>query len=249
MKIVKTLVCVVFLHVFLPFLSHAASNAGVFPGDLPNLLEPKKISALLETLIVLTLLSLIPTLLIMTTSFLRMVIVLGFLRHAMGTQQTPPNALLLSLAMILTFFVMTPTWNRVYEGSIKPYQNKKVEWAVALERGLLPIKEFMLRQTRQPDLMLTLSLAKAARPKNPIDAPFSTLVTAFVLSELKTAFQIGFMLFVPFLVIDLVVASILMSLGMMMVPPTLLSLPLKLLLFVMVDGWNLLIKGLVESVR
>lgn len=228
--------------------AHAAS-AGVFPGNLPNVLEPAKLSSLMETMIVLTALSLVPTLLIMTTSFLRMIIVLGFLRHALGTQQTPPNHLLLSLGLILTFFVMSPTWARVYEVAVRPYQAKSISWSQAVNRGSVPVRDFMLRQTRQKDLAMTVQLAKQTPPKNPRDVPFSTMVTAFVLSELKTAFQIGFLLFIPFLVIDLVVASILMSLGMMMVPPTLLSLPLKLLLFVIVDGWNLLIQGLVQSVR
>jgi flagellar biosynthetic protein FliP len=200
-------------------------------------------------MITLTLISLAPSLLIMTTCFLRMIIVLSFLRQAMGTQQTPPNSILLSLALILTLFVMTPTWQRVNDVAITPYRKNAISWDTAVQRGSKPISEYLLRQTRQKDMALALRLSRTTPPKTPADAPFTVLLTAYILSELKTAFEIGFIVFIPFLVVDIVVASVLMSLGMMMVPPTVVSLPLKILLFVMVDGWSLLVEGLVRSVH
>lgn len=216
---------------------------------MPGLVEPKRLNVLMETLLVMTFISFVPAFLMMTTSFLRMIVVLGFLRHAMGTQQTPPNSILISMALLLTFFVMGPTWNQIKEQAVAPYVQKKISWSNALERASNPLKDFMFRQSRKKDLDLAIRLSKTPELGSARDIPFFVLTTGYVLSELKTAFQIGFLIFIPFLVIDMVVASVLMALGMMMVPPTVVSMPLKILLFVMMDGWNLLVEGLVRSVR
>lgn len=230
-------------------LAQAASFNSAVTTGMAGLVEPQRLSVLLETMTVMTVMAFVPSVLIMTTCFLRMIIVLGFLRHAMGTQQTPPNHILISLALILTFFVMAPTWERVNKEALQPYQQHQISWTKALDRASKPVSAFLFRQTRKDDLALAVQLSRQPVPKQPEDVSFPVLVTAFVLSELKTAFEIGFILFIPFLIIDLIVASVLMSLGMMMVPPTTISLPLKLLLFVMVNGWTLLMQGLVQSIR
>lgn len=214
-----------------------------------NSLQPQRLSAVMEAVIFLTFLSLVPALMILTTCFMRFVIVLSFLRHALGLQQTPPNQVLLSLALVLTLFVMGPTFAAVHAQAIKPYQEKTMDWKTALEKGRGPLQEFLLRQTRKRELKLALQMSRSPLPATPQEVPFLPLVTAFALSELKTAFQIGFVIFLPFLVVDLVVASVLLSLGMMMVPPSLVSLPIKIILFVLVDGWAVLAEGLVRSVR
>lgn len=222
--------------------------AGPADGLLRSLGEPKRLSSAMETVVVLTLLSLIPTVLILTTCFLRFSLVLGFARQALSLQQTPPNHVLISLAMVLTFFVMGSTLKTINDTAVQPYRQGKLAFEAALEKGAQPLREFLLKQTRRRELSLAVRLARL-EPKTEADVPFHVLTTAYVLSELKTAFQMGFLLFIPFLVIDLGVSSVLMSLGMMMVPPNMVALPLKLLLFVMVDGWSLLVQGLVESVR
>lgn len=222
--------------------------AGPADGLLRSLGEPKRLSSAMETVVVLTLLSLIPTVLILTTCFLRFSLVLGFARQALSLQQTPPNHVLISLAMVLTFFVMGSTLKTINDTAVQPYRQGKLAFEKALEKGAQPLREFLLKQTRRRELSLAVRLARL-EPKTEADVPFHVLTTAYVLSELKTAFQMGFLLFIPFLVIDLGVSSVLMSLGMMMVPPNMVALPLKLLLFVMVDGWSLLVQGLVESVR
>jgi len=173
--------------------------------------------------------------------------VLSFLRHAMGVQQLPPNQLLLAMAMILTFFVMSPVISRSYEEGIKPFVDQKITKEEAFDKATAPVREFMLRQTREKDLALFVGIAKLDQPENYDDVPLHVLAPGFVISELRIAFQIAFVLFIPFLVIDMVVASVLMSMGMMMLPPIIVSLPFKVLLFVLVDGWYLLIKSLVES--
>lgn len=222
--------------------------AGPADGLLRSLGEPKRLSSAMETVVVLTILSLIPTVLILTTCFLRFSLVLGFARQALSLQQTPPNHVLISLAMVLTFFVMGSTLKTINDTAVQPYRQGKLAFETALEKGAQPLREFLLKQTRRRELSLAVRLARL-EPKTEADVPFHVLTTAYVLSELKTAFQMGFLLFIPFLVIDLGVSSVLMSLGMMMVPPNMVALPLKLLLFVMVDGWSLLVQGLVESVR
>ena len=201
----------------------------------------------LQIIFLLTILSLAPSILIMMTSFTRIVIVLSFLRTAIGTQSMPPNQLIVGLSLFLTFFVMAPVWERVNDEAIQPLIEDEIPYAVALDRDMEPIREFMLKQTRQKDMALFVRMAHIPQPRNHTEIPNSVLIPSFIISELRTAFQIGFILFIPFLVIDLVVSSILLSMGMMMLPPIMVSLPFKILLFVLVDGWNLLIQSLVKS--
>ncbi len=209
--------------------------------------SPQQIAATLQIIILLTVLTLAPALLIMTTSFTRIIIILSFIRQALGTQQTPPNQILLGMALFLTFFIMEPVWSEVYTDSFNPYMNNRLSQTDALKRSALPLKRFMQKFVREKDLALFIRIAKVPRPRNIDEVPFHVVVPAFIISELKSAFQIGFLLYVPFLVVDLVVASVLMSMGMMMLPPIMISLPLKLMLFVLVDGWNLIVGSLVES--
>jgi flagellar biosynthetic protein FliP len=195
----------------------------------------------------LTVLSLAPSIVIMTTSFVRMVVVLSLLRTAMGLQQSPPNAVLISLAMFLTAMVMAPTFQQSYDAGIKPLMDKKMELPQAFNASAQPVKAFMLNQVNRDDLALFVRLARVPKPQHLMDLPVHVITPAFMISELKRAFEIGFLLFVPFLVIDLVVASVLMSMGMMMLPPVVVSLPFKLIFFVLVDGWRLVAGSLVES--
>ncbi|WP_236860271.1 flagellar type III secretion system pore protein FliP [Candidatus Formimonas warabiya] len=209
--------------------------------------QPQEVMDSVKLLVILTLLSLAPGFLIMMTCFTRIVIVLSFVRSALGTQQIPPNQIIIGLALILTVFIMNPVLQQVNDQAVKPYLAEQISQEEAVEAGSLPIKKFMLKETREKDLALFLSIAKEERPQNQDAVPFRVVLPAFVISELKTAFQMGFLLFVPFLIIDMVVASILMSMGMFMLPPVMISLPFKILLFVMVDGWYLVVKSLVES--
>jgi flagellar biosynthetic protein FliP len=200
-----------------------------------------------QTLLVFTALSFLPAVLLLMTGFTRIVIVLSLLRHALGTQTTPPNQVIIGLSLFLTFFVMAPVADRIAEDAWKPYNEGRIGVEEALKRGEAPLRGFMLKQVRENDLALFAKLGRVAPDVKPADMPFRVVVPAFITSELKTAFQIGFMVFIPFLVIDLVVASVLMSMGMMMVSPVLVSLPFKLMLFVLADGWNLLIGSLAAS--
>ena len=200
-----------------------------------------------QTLVLLTSLTFLPALLLSMTSFTRILIVLGLLRTAIGTQTSPPNQILVGLSLFLTFFVMAPVLDKAYDEAYKPLSENKISTERALERGIAPFKTFMLKQTRENDLALFAKLAKAPAMEGPEDVPMRILLPSFVISELKTAFQIGFTIFIPFLIIDLVVASVLMSMGMMMVPPASIALPFKLMLFVMADGWQLLIGALAQS--
>jgi len=209
--------------------------------------EPSDLSTTLQIVVLMTVLALAPSILIMVTSFIRFVIVLSFLRHAMGINQMPPNQLLVGLALILTFFVMTPVVDKAYTDGIKPYLDEQITKEEAYTQTVEPFKKFMLSQTREKDLALFVNIAKLDKPDNADDIPLHVLVPGFVISELRIAFQIAFVLFIPFLVIDMVVSSVLMSMGMMMLPPIIVSLPFKILLFVLVDGWYLLVKSLVES--
>jgi len=209
--------------------------------------EPGEVSVVLQIFLLMTVLSIAPAILIMLTSFTRIVIVLSVLRQAMGTHSMPPNQIILGLALILTFFIMNPVWQKVNQGALQPYLDKKITGQQALETALKPIRAFMVKQTREKDLALLVKISKMERPKNINDVPTSVLIPAFIISELKTAFQIAFMLYVPFLVIDMVVASVLLSMGMMMLPPIMISLPFKLMLFVLADGWNLIVGSLVKS--
>jgi len=209
--------------------------------------EPEKISSALQILILLTVLALAPSILIMTTSFSRIIIVLSFLRQAMGTQQTPPTQVLVGLGLFLTLFVMSPIWTEINERALQPYLAEEISQVDALKKAEVPLKKFMMKQTREKDLSLFVNLVSGDRPETSSDVSMSTLIPAFIISELKTAFQIGFLIYIPFLILDMVVASILLSMGMMMLPPVLISLPFKLMLFVMVDGWYLTVGSLMKS--
>ena len=209
--------------------------------------DPEKVSSALQILVLLTILTLAPAILIMTTSFARIIIVLSFLRQAMGTQQTPPTQILIGLALFLTMFVMGPVWKEINQGALKPYMEEELGQFEALKLAEIPIKRFMLNHTREKDLSLFVSMSEEKNPKNIEDISIQTVVPAFIISELKTAFQIGFLIYIPFLILDMVVASILLSMGMMMLPPVLISLPFKLMLFVMVDGWYLTVGSLMRS--
>lgn len=207
----------------------------------------KDLSTGLQILILITILSLVPAILLMVTSFARIVIVLSFLRQAMATNQVPPNQVLLSLALFLTLFIMGPTLQEVHKTALQPYLDGQITSQAALQTAVGPIREFMLGQTREKDLALFVQLSGSQRPDTPSDLPLTVLIPSFMISELKTAFQIGFTLYLPFLIIDLVIASVLMSMGMLMLPPAMISLPFKILLFVLVDGWNLVTRSLVMS--
>ncbi|MEN6619943.1 MAG: flagellar type III secretion system pore protein FliP [Smithella sp.] len=209
--------------------------------------EPEKVSSLIQIVILLTILSIAPAVLLMATSFTRIVIVLSLLRHALGTQTMPPNQVIIGLSLFLTLFVMSPVFNKVNNEALKPYYDEQISGEQAFEKGSAPIKAFMLKQVREKDLALFVKIANEKRPAKPEDISLSTLIPAFAISELKTAFQIGFMIYLPFLVLDMVVASVLLSMGMMMLPPIMVSLPFKLLLFVLVDGWYLIVGSLVQS--
>jgi len=209
--------------------------------------NPDEVVNAVKIILIMTVLTLAPAILIMMTGFTRIIIVLSFLRQAMGIQQMPPNQLLVGLSLFLTFFVMGPAFKEVNENGVQPYLAGKISQNVALDNSLAPLRKFMFHQTRDQDLALFVKLAKIEAPKTRADVPTIVLVPAFVVSELKTAFQIGFIIFLPFLVIDIVASSVLMAMGMMMLPPVVISLPFKIMLFVLVDGWGLLIGSMVKS--
>jgi flagellar biosynthesis protein FliP len=210
---------------------------------------PGQVSTALQVLFVLTILSVAPAILLMTTCFTRIVIVLGFVRQAMGTQNMPPTQIVIGLALFLTFFIMSPTFNDINEQALQPYLAGKLEQKAALEKALIPMRNFMFSHVKEEELSLLSSITLDNRPSGKDDVPTMTLIPAFMLSELKCSFQMGFMIYIPFLVIDMIVASILMSMGMMMLPPVIISLPFKLLLFVLVDGWGLIIGSLIKSLK
>jgi flagellar biosynthetic protein FliP len=232
----------------------AAGVAAAEPLALPTIsvgmgkaTKPGDMAVVLQIFFLMTILSLAPGLLIMTTSFTRIVVVLSFLRTAMGTQQAPSNQIVIGLSLFLTFFVMSPVWQQVNTQALQPFKAQTITQEQAIANGVAPVRKFMLSQTREKDMSLFLSMSKLPRPKNADDIPILTLIPAFIISELRTAFQIGFLIYIPFLVVDMVVASVLMSMGMMMLPPVMISLPFKILLFVLVDGWGLVIGSLVKS--
>lgn len=210
---------------------------------------PERVSTAIQVLFVLTVLSIAPAILLMTTCFTRIVIVLGFIRQAMGTQNMPPTQIIIGLSLFLSFFIMSPTLNAINEKALQPYINKTISQEKALENAVLPMREFMFSQVKEEELALLADITLDGKPFDQNDIPTMTLIPAFMLSELKRAFQMGFMIYVPFLVIDMVVASVLMSMGMMMLPPVIISMPFKLLLFVLVDGWNLIVGSLVQSFK
>jgi flagellar biosynthesis protein FliP len=234
---------------FLPLLLLAPAAHAQLPGlvshALPN--GGQSWSLPVQTLVFITSLTFIPAVLLMMTSFTRIIIVFGLLRNALGTPSAPPNQVMLGLALFLTFFIMAPTFDKIYDDAYLPFSQDKISMDVALEKGAQPLRDFMLRQTREADLALFARLANTPPIAGPEAVPMRILLPAYVTSELKTAFQIGFTVFIPFLIIDLVVASVLMALGMMMVPPATISLPFKLMLFVLVDGWQLLVGSLAQS--
>jgi flagellar biosynthetic protein FliP len=209
--------------------------------------DPDRLATVINVLFLLTVLALAPSILVMMTSFVRIVVVFGFLRQAMGTQQTPPNQVIVSLALFLTFYLMLPVWRDIESRAFKPFMSSEITQAEAIDRALAPVREFMFAQTREKDLALFMRIAGEAKPFSKPDVPTMSLIPAFIISELKTAFTIGFLLYMPFLIIDMVVASVLLSMGMMMLPPVMISLPFKLMLFVLVDGWNLLVGSIVRS--
>lgn len=225
-----------------PF-SFPSINVSVGSGDD----EPGRVAVVIQLLFLFTILSLAPAILVMLTSFTRIVVVLSLLRHALGTQQMPVNQIVIGLSLFLTFFIMTPVWHEVNAQALQPYIQEEISAESALTRAAQPIKGFMLQQTREKDIALFVNISRGKKPENPDEITLPVLIPAFVISELKTAFQIGFMVYVPFLILDMVVASVLLSMGMMMLPPIMISLPFKLLLFVLVDGWNLVIGSLVQS--
>lgn len=239
------LVCMVLF-----FIKVDSVFAATVPGidlQIKNTDNPQQVVDSLKLLTLLTVLSLAPAILIMMTSFTRIVIVLGFVRNALGTQQIPPNQVLIGLALLLTFFTMAPTYDKINTQAIKPYMAGQLGQAEAIDKGSGPLKDFMIKQTREKDLNLFITMSKVAKPANLKDLSLGVLIPAFTISELKTAFEMGFYIFLPFLVIDIVVASTLMSMGMFMISPVMISLPFKILLFVMTDGWYLITKSLLES--
>lgn len=219
-------------------------NIGIGASD-----SPQDVAVTLQIMALLTILSVAPSILIMTTAFVRTIVVIGFLRNAMSTQNVPPNQVVIALAMFLSFYIMAPYWSQANEQGLQPYLAGQISQEQALQNVAAPIREFMFKQTRESDLALFVNLSEAPRPNSPDDVSTFTLIPAYIISELKTAFQIGFMIYIPFIVIDMIVASTLMSMGMMMLPPAMISLPFKILLFVMVDGWHLLIKSLIVSFK
>ena len=226
---------------FLPQIPQVELKIG---GDAGT---PESTSTTMQLLLIFTVLSIAPAILILMTCFTRIIVVLSFVRTSLATQQMPPNQVLVGIALFLTFFIMAPTFQTINDNAVQPFMQGKLSQEQALTKAITPLKSFMLKQTRQKDLALFLEYSRAEKPASIEDVSLVALVPAFAISELKTAFQIGFMLFIPFLVIDMIVASILMGMGMMMLPPVMISLPFKILLFIMVDGWYLVIKSLFLS--
>jgi len=248
----KNIVRIAMAILILGFMSSCAGAAPLVPVPNVNIgigatTNPKEVGLSLQILLTLTVLSLAPSILIMMTSFTRIIIVLSFLRSALATQQMPPNQVLVGLALFITFFTMSPYLEQVNKDGLQPYLAGTVSQEAAVTAALQPMRTFMFKQTRENDLALFVNLAEGPRPNSPDDVPTMTLIPAFIISELKTAFQIGFLIYIPFIVIDMVVASTLMSMGMMMVPPAMISLPFKLLLFILVDGWHLIVSSLIAS--
>lgn len=244
-KIISFLVLVLLMTILSPSLVEAeAGDIGLIFNEEA---DPAATVDSIKLLVALTVLTMAPSFLILTTCFTRVVVVLSFLRNAMGTQQAPSNQLIIGLALFITFFVMRPVYTEILEDSIMPYIEEEIEQEEALDLAIEPMKEFMLKETREKDLALFLRAEDKENVEEPMDLSMITVIPAFAISELKTAFSIGFIVYIPFLVVDMVVASILMSMGMFMLPPVMISLPFKILLFVLVDGWHLVVKSLLES--
>ncbi len=225
----------------------AAQNLPGFRLEVQEAETPEDLAVTIQIILLITFLTLAPAILILLTSFTRIVIVLSLLRHALSTQQIPPNQVIIGLALFLTFFVMTPVFDEINEQAVQPYLNEEIGQREAFDRAVVPLRRFMITHTRQKDIALFMRVAELPQPANESEVPTRVVIPAFVISELQTAFEMGFMLFIPFLIIDMVVASVLMSMGMLMLPPIMISLPFKILLFVLVDGWHLLVQSLVQS--
>lgn len=249
-----SLVLCTFLLIFifaLPHITHAAQSGTSTPSLLLSLSgggeEPSKVSVTLEILFLLTVLSVAPSIVLTVTSFTRIVIVFSFLRQAMGVQQLPPTQILASLALFMTVIIMYPVGKEINDTALQPYLKETIGYDVALDRAQIPLRKFMFKHTREKDLSVFYAISEMELPRNKDEVPTIMLAAAFLISELKTAFTIGFLIYIPFLVLDMVVSSVLLAMGMMMLPPMMVSMPFKLLLFVMVDGWNLLVASLVNS--
>ena len=261
-KIIHVIITALFISLF---VIHVQSYAGAVlnppraPEISPNILlpsitlgvnqadSPRDVALTLQVLALMTVLSLVPAILLMVTSFTRIIIVLGFVQRAIGLQQSPPQQVVAGLALFLTMFTMYPTWNRVYANGIEPYMSGRINAQQAWENSIAPVREFMFRYTRQEELSLIVSMSGSERPANQSEVSTRILIPAFMLSELKTAFQMGVVIYIPFLVVDMVVSSVLLAMGMMMLPPMMISLPFKILLFVMADGWNLVVMSVLKS--
>lgn len=246
-KILPLTLLLIFL---IPYTAMAAPDTSVIPGlklDIGGTQDVEGTSLSIRLLILLTVLSVAPSILLLMTSFTRIAIVLSFVRTALGTPQMPPTQVIMGLSVILTFFVMGPTFQEVNKQALQPFMDGKISQEVAMDRASIPMKEFMAKQTRESDLKLFLEYSKAENIKTVQDVPLTALVPAFAISELKTAFQMGFLIFIPFLIIDMIVSSVLMAMGMMMLPPSMISLPFKILLFILVDGWQLVVQSLFVS--
>jgi flagellar biosynthesis protein FliP len=239
---------------FMTLLVMAGSAWAQDPITLPTLKigldqaqSPQQVNMLLQIILLMTVLSLAPAILIMMTSFTRLAIVFSMLRQALGTQNMPPNQIIIGLSLLLTFFLMSPVYNQINKEALQPYLAEEITQKEALDKAVKPIRAFMLKQTRKKDIALFVDISGSKRPNNYDDVSTVVLISAFSISELKTAFQIGFVIYIPFLIIDMVVASVLLSMGMMMLPPYMISLPFKLMLFVLIDGWNLLVGSMIKS--
>lgn len=235
------------LLICLPDLQLQAQSVPKITVGVDQSTKPEDIAVTLQILLIMTVLALAPAILILMTSFTRIIVVLYFTRQALGTNQMPPNQLLIGLALFLTFFIMRPALEEVHEEALLPYINEEITQKQAFDRAMEPIRSFMIKQTKEQDLGIFMKISQMSKPANISEVPNTVLIPSFVISELRTAFQIGFVLYIPFLVIDMVVAGVLMSMGMMMLPPVMISLPFKILLFVLVDGWNLLVGSIVNG--
>lgn len=240
---------IILFFIFSSISLFAADAAPLINLSVAQVEEPEQFVKTINIAIILALFVLAPTLLLMATSFTRLIIIFGLLRQAMGLQQSPPNQVIVSLSLILTFFIMQPYADIAWKEGVKPYMDKTITYDVAIEKSVSPFKEFMLKNTREKDLALFYRIKKEENPKNIEDTSLIILMPAFIVSELRTAFEIGFLIFLPFLVIDIIVASILMSLGMMMLPPVMISLPIKLVFFIVIDGWFVIIGNLAQSFK
>jgi flagellar biosynthetic protein FliP len=246
---IKSIIILLFITTFASLSLYGAEDTPLVNLSVAAVDDPGQFVKTINIAVVLMLFVLAPTLLLMVTSFTRLVIVFGLLRQALGLQQSPPNQIIISLSLILTFFIMEPYGKAAWDNGIKPYMEETINYEVAFDESVSPFKEFMIKNTREKDLALFYRIKKEENPKNIEDVPLTLLMPAFIVSELRTAFEIGFLVFLPFLVIDIIVASILMSLGMMMLPPVMISLPIKLIFFIIIDGWHLIIGNLAQSFK